>query len=251
MDKRRKNLHCSHMAPCRSTHGKRLLAVALCRRCRDRQQACQRHMPAAQWRAISPSPAFHGVRAILISPACQLLSLTHSLASPSRACVARLRCCRGAVDRHGRHLLLQAEPSPCSRAKEAAARHGRRLRLARRGAPSSSLPLPEPTRHQASPPSTGARRPAPRRPPSPVRRCAPPPRPSGHGHRGQHASGRLPPIRDRGELRRVALILPDPFPDLPWPTTRRNELAIAARTAAPPPAPYRPPPTPALASNRP
>ena len=61
----------------------------------------------------------------------------------------------------------------------------------------------------------------------------------------------LRPNQGRGELPLDALILPGPFPNLHRLPPHRNDLALAARAAAPPLAPYRPPPTPALASNRP
>ena len=180
-------------------------------------------------------------------------SLSHSL---PRLSLTRVRRALALLPRRRRPPW--PSPAPPSRAEPLLARQ--KSRSAPWPPPPPSSPwssLLRPPSAQSDPPTSFpalhrcSRRPDPRRPPSPVRRCAPPPRPSGHGHRGQHASGRLPPIRDRGELRRIALILPDPFPDLPWPTPRRNELAIAAQAAAPLPAPYRPPPTPALASNRP
>ena len=61
----------------------------------------------------------------------------------------------------------------------------------------------------------------------------------------------LRPNQGRGELPLDALILPGPFSNLHRLPPHRNDLALAARAAAPPLAPYRPPPTPALASNRP
>jgi len=61
----------------------------------------------------------------------------------------------------------------------------------------------------------------------------------------------LRPNQGRGELPLDALILPGPFPNLHRLPPHRNDRALAARAAAPPLPPYRPPPTPALASNRP
>ena len=56
-------------------------SIAIPHPCRRRQQARQRHAPAAQGRAISPSLAFHGVRAVLVRllswlPALFLISLS-------------------------------------------------------------------------------------------------------------------------------------------------------------------------------
>jgi len=61
----------------------------------------------------------------------------------------------------------------------------------------------------------------------------------------------LRPNQGRGELPPDALILPGPFPNLHRLPPHRNDRSLAARAAAPPLPPYRPPPTPALASNRP
>ena len=185
-------------------------------------------------------------------------SLSHSL---PRLSLTRVRCALALLPRRRRPPW--PSPAPPSRAEPLLARQ--RSRRAPWPPPPPSSPwssLLRPPSTRSDPPTSFpalhrcSRRPDPRRPPSPVRRCAPPPRPSGHGRRATATADntppvRLAPIRDRGELRRIALILPDPFPDLSWPTPRRNDLAIAARAAAPLPAPYRPPPTPDLASNRP
>ena len=157
--------------------------------------------PRASRPRTLPSTAFHGVRAILIYLQSQLAFPLSTLAlSPSRALLARHR--RASTTPASRPRPSNRRPFPRAQAlapppfsplhssqsqsepllarQRAATRHGRRLRLARRGAPSSGLPRPEPTRPQASSRPTGAPRPepAPNRPPEPRRgRSPPPPRP--------------------------------------------------------------------------
>ena len=129
-----------------------------------------------------PSTAFHGVRAILIYLQSQLAFPLSTLAlSPSRALLARHR--RPSTTPASRPRPSNRRPFPRAQAlapppfsplhssqsqsepllarQRAATRHGRRLRLAHRGAPTPGSPPPEPTRPQASPRAGEALRPEP------------------------------------------------------------------------------------------
>ena len=89
------------------------------------------------------------------------------------------------------------------------------------------------------------------RPKSPEDRRHPPACRRARADRRPATPAASPPIRDHGALPHIALILPDPFPDLHRLPPHRRPTCSTTSTTAPPPVPSRPPPTPALASNRP
>ena len=102
-------------------------SIAILHPCRRRQQARQRHAPAAQGRSISPSLAFHGVRAVLIRllswlPALFLISLSLNFIfylrtqEPSKQTTRTIQNPRASLHRfqipHTRSSLTSLAPSP-------------------------------------------------------------------------------------------------------------------------------------------
>ena len=170
-------------------------------------------------------------RSVLIHLRSQLAFLFSTLAlSPSRALLARHR--RPSTTLASRPRPSNRRPFPRAQAlapppfsplhssqsqsepllarQRAITRHGRRLRLAHRGAPTPGSPPPEPTRPQASPRAGEALRPEPasNRPPEPRRRRSPPP-PAACSRR-RPSSGHLTINRDHLEVALVSLMLPHP-----------------------------------------